>query len=77
MTNKINDLLNTIVKASSNFLAHHKGLPVLMGVGLAILGLIVNLLPAWPLITWLAQTDVLLHLSVIFGLLGILIGDAL
>ena len=77
LVTKINELLNEGLKIVSDYLAHHKGAPVLFAVGLAILGLIANLLPQWPFITWLAQTDILLHLSVIIGLLGLLIGDAL
>ncbi|MBN1935286.1 MAG: hypothetical protein JW934_11500 [Anaerolineae bacterium] len=71
------DLLDTI----SHFLAHNKGLPVFLGVGLALLGLILNCIPNlygepgfWG---WMARSDVLLHLGVIIGLLGILLGDAL
>jgi hypothetical protein len=71
------DLLDTL----SHFLAHNKGLLVFVGVGLAALNLLLSLIVGaesgpgfW---TWLARTNVLLHLGVIVGLLGILIGDAL
>ncbi|MGC9520406.1 MAG: hypothetical protein ACP5HG_00815 [Anaerolineae bacterium] len=65
------------LRAASEFLAHRKGLPVLVGTGLVLLNLIILLLPAWPLIAWLADTHLLLHIGVIVGLLGVLIGDAL
>ena len=65
----------------ANFLAHRKGLPVFVGVGLVLVGLVLNLFPAlreaggfWG---WLIHGNLLLHLGVIIGLLGILIGDAL
>ncbi len=74
---KLDAIFNETLKVGSDFLAHHKGIPVLIGVGLVMLGLIVNLLPAWTFIAWLASTDVLLHLGVIVGLIGILVGDAL
>jgi uncharacterized membrane protein len=71
------DLLDTL----SDFLAHNKGLLVFVGVGLAALSMLLSLIVGpesgagfWA---WLAQTHLLLHLGVIVGLLGILIGDAL
>ncbi len=69
--------LNEMLRVSSDYLASHKGVPVLVGVALVFIGLICNLLPPWPVIGWLAHTQLLLHLGVIVGLLGILIGDAL
>lgn len=65
------------MRNAGEFLAHRKGLPVLVGAGLVALNLLVGLLPAWPVIGWLAETDLLMHLGVIVGLLGILLGDAL
>lgn len=71
------DLIDDI----SNYLVHRKGLPVLVGVGLVLVSLVLNLFPAlreaggfWG---WLIQGNLLLHLGVIIGLLGILLGDAL
>lgn len=65
------------LKQMSEFLAHYRGLPVLLGVLLVALNLIFRLLPPWPVIRWLAGTDLLLHVGVITGFLGFLIGDAL
>jgi hypothetical protein len=63
------------------YIAHHKGMPVLIGVGLAIAGLVLNVIPGlgesigfWG---WLVQHDLLLYVGVVVGLLGILLGDAL
>jgi len=65
----------------SGYIAHHKGMPVLIGVGLAIAGLVLNVIPGlgesmgfWG---WLVQHDLLLYVGVVVGLLGILLGDAL
>jgi hypothetical protein len=69
--------MNELLKKVSEFLAHHKGLPVLAGIGLVLLNLLFNLLPHWPVITWLADTALFLHLGVVVGLFGILLGDAL
>lgn len=70
-------MLIKFLRATSEFLAHRKGLPVLVGVGLVLLNLIVVLLPAWPVIAWLADTHLLLHIGLTVGLLGVLVGDAL
>ena len=71
------DLLDQL----SHLLVHNKGLLVFVGVGLVALNLLLSLTIGaesgagfWA---WLVRTDVLLHLGVIVGLLGILIGDAL
>ena len=70
------DLLDQI----SHMLAHNKGLLVFVGVGLAAFNLLLSLVireGGAGLGAWLVRTDLLLHLGVIVGLLGILIGDAL
>jgi hypothetical protein len=71
------DLLDVI----SDYVAYHKGVPVLVGVGLAVVGLVLTLVPALRegagVLGWLAQSHLFLYLSVIVGLLGILAGDAL
>jgi hypothetical protein len=65
----------------SNFMAHNKGLLVFVGVGLALLSLVLSafpsLLSAPGFGGWLVRSHALLHLGVIVGFLGILIGDAL
>jgi len=58
----------------SGYIAEHKGVPVLAGVLLVILNFAVALLAPG---TWLAGTHLLLHLGVVVGLIGILLGDAL
>jgi hypothetical protein len=69
--------MNELLKKASEFLAHNKGFPVLIGIGMVILSLVFNLLPPWPVIGWLADTELFLHVGVIIGLFGILLGDAL
>ncbi len=66
-----------LISDVGNFLAHRKGLPVLVGAGLVLLNLILRWLPEWPVIVFLVQDDFFLHVGVIIGLLGILLGDAL
>jgi len=69
--------MNEIIKNTGDFLARYKGLPVLIGIGMILINLVLNLLPQWPVVHWLAQTDILLNLGVVIGLFGILLGDAL
>lgn len=66
-----------LLQRISNFLAQLPGLPVLIAVGLVILNLVLRFLPAWPVVGWLAQTDLLLHIGLILGFVGILLGDVL
>lgn len=71
---------NRMVKVISDigtFLAHRKGLPVFVGAGLVLLNLILRWLPEWPVVVFLVQDDFFLHVGIILGLLGILLGDAL
>ena len=66
---------------TSDWLAHNKGLPVFVGVGLVLINLLLSvhtsLLEISGTLGWLARTDLLLHVGIIVALLGILVGDAL
>lgn len=70
-----------VLDVLSNFIAHHKGVPVLIGVGLALVGLILTFFPALAdgsgIVGWISRSHLMLYLGVIVGLLGLLIGDAL
>jgi hypothetical protein len=52
------------------------GLPIVVAIGLVILNLVFQFLPDWPVVGWLARTHLLLHVGLILGLLGVLLGDA-
>jgi len=65
------------LRITSDYLANRKGLPVLIGVVLIALNLVATFLPPWPVVGWLAETDLLLHVGVSVGLIGVLLGDAL
>jgi hypothetical protein len=71
------DLIDTL----ADFIAHNKGLPVFVGIGLCIVGLIFTCIPGLRnssgFVGWMVRSDLLLYLGVIVGLLGILLGDAL
>ncbi|MFQ6101437.1 MAG: hypothetical protein ACE5OS_09420 [Anaerolineae bacterium] len=73
MTGKLLKLLERI----GGFLARVPGLPVLVAVGLVILNFVLQLLPDWPVVGWLARTHLFLHLGVILGFLGVLLGEVL
>jgi len=61
----------------SDWIVRSKGAPVLFGVLLVILNLLLQPLGGVPYIGVIFRIHLLLHLGVIIGLLGILIGDAL
>jgi len=65
------------LKRLSELLARVPGVPVLIAVGLVIVNFVLQLLPAWPVVGWLARTDLLLHVALVLGFVGILLGDAL
>jgi hypothetical protein len=65
------------LKRISEFLARMPGVPILVAVGLVVLNFALQLVPDWPVISFLARTHLFLHVGVILGLLGILLGDAL
>jgi len=70
-------MINRIIKVSLDFLARLPGLPVLLAVLLIVLNFIFRLLPDWPVVVWFVRTDMLLHIGLVLGFLGILLGDAL
>lgn len=61
----------------SEYLAHNKAMPVFLGVLLVILNYGMQFFVRMPVIGFIGSTNLLLHLGVIVGLLGILLGDAL
>ena len=61
----------------SEYLARNKAMPVFLGVLLVILNYGLQFFVNLPVIGFIGGTNLLLHLGVIVGLLGILLGDAL
>lgn len=66
-----------LLKRSGDFLARVPGLPIIVAVGLVALNFVLQLLPAWPVVGWLAHTHLFLHVGLILGFLGVLLGEAL
>jgi hypothetical protein len=65
------------LKRTSDFLARFPGLPVLVGLALIVLNFVLRLLPPWPVVGWMAQADLLLHLGLVVSLIGVLLIRAL
>lgn len=70
----LESLLNRLLDYLSEQLAQRRGLPVLLGIGLVILNFVFQFIPGLKVLT---TGGLLLHLGVIVGLLGILLGDIL
>jgi hypothetical protein len=71
-------MVGELLQRVSDFLARLPGLPILIAIVLVALNFLLQLLPAtWPVVGWLAHTNLLLHLGLILGFLGVLLGDAL
>ncbi|MEK6574937.1 MAG: hypothetical protein AABZ58_11585 [Chloroflexota bacterium] len=62
-----------ILDRLSEFLSKRRGLPTMIAILLVVINLILQFIPG---IEWLARTNILLHIGVIVGLLGILLSAA-
>jgi len=67
---KLNDFLDT----ASEFLAHRKGLLPLVGAGLVLLNLLIQLVAGG---SWLASSNLFLHLGILVAILGFMLAWAL
>jgi hypothetical protein len=77
-----------LLDRTGDIIARYRGLPVLVGVALVILNYV--LAAAWPsvetaqvsnvflrIVRFVIVTNLFLHLGVIVGLVGVLLGDAM
>jgi len=74
--NKLDTLLSKILDGISDYVSAHRGVPVLIGVLLVVLNYSLLIIPDVQL-GFVETTNLLLHLGVIVGLIGVLLGDAL
>lgn len=74
--NKLDALLSKIIDRSSDYVSAHRGVPVLIGVLLVVLNYILLVIPGIQ-VGFVETTNLLLHVGVIVGLIGVLLGDAL
>jgi hypothetical protein len=74
---KLDALLTRVLDGISDYVAGgHRGVPVLIGVLLVLLNYLLLIIPGIQL-GFVESTNLLLHVGVIVGLLGVLLGDAL
>ena len=73
---KIDRLFSKALDRVSDYVAGHRGVPILLALGLVVLNYILRVIPGEQL-GFVEGTDLLLHLAVLIGLLGVLLGDAL
>lgn len=66
--------LLAFIQRIADFLEGVKGLPILVGILLVILNFIAQSIPG---LAFLSDSNLLLHLGVVVGLLGILLAEAL
>lgn len=73
MTNREERTIEGLNRFTS-WLAARRGVPILIGILLVVLNFIVQFIPG---LGWLAGVDLLLHLGIVFGLVGILVAIAI
>ncbi len=66
------DRLNRFLDATSEFLAHRKGLLPLVGMGMVMLNYVLQFIPGW-----VGGTNLFLHLGVLVITIGIMLAWAL
>ena len=74
--NKLDAWLSKVLDRISDYVSAHRGMPVLLGVLLVVMNYILLIIPGVQL-GFVETTNLFLHLGVIVGLLGVLLGDAL
>ncbi len=73
---KLDAWLSGLLDRISDYVSTHRGVPVLIGVLLVVLNYVLLIIPGVQL-GFVETTNLLLHLGVIVGLVGVLLGDAL
>ena len=73
--NKLDAWLSRLLDGISDYVSTHRGVPVLLGVLLVVLNYLLVIIPGVQL-GFVETTNLFLHLGVIIGLIGVLLGDA-
>jgi hypothetical protein len=76
MIEKLDQFTSQTLDRISDYIANHRGAPILLALGLVVLNYVLRAIPDTQL-GFVESTDLLLHLGVLIGLLGVLLGDAL
>jgi hypothetical protein len=74
--NKLDSLLSRWIDRISDYISKHRGVPILLGVALVVLNYLLLIIPGVQL-GFVETTNLFLHVGVIVGLLGVVLGDAL
>ena len=73
---RLDGWLSRLIDGISDYVSAHRGVPVLIGVLLVGLNYLLVIIPGVQL-GFVETTNLCLHLGVIVGLIGVLLGDAL
>jgi hypothetical protein len=74
--NKLDSSLSRLIDRISDYISGHRGVPILLGVVLVVLNYVLLIIPGVQL-GFVETTNLFLHVGVIVGLMGVLLGDAL
>lgn len=67
----MHDFMNRLLDWASDFFAHRPGLLPLVAIGLIVLNFLLQIFPGPG--NWLADSNLVLHVGLVLGLLGILL----
>ena len=73
---KLDLFLSRVIDRLSDYISAHRGVPILLGVALVMLNYLLLIIPGVQL-GFVEETNLFLHLGVIVGLVGVLLGDSL
>lgn len=73
---RLDATVSRVLDRISDYVANHRGAPLLLALLLVVLNYMLRVIPGVQL-GLVETTDLLLHLGVIVGLVGVLLGDAL
>ncbi len=76
MLHKLDAAASRVLDRISDYVANHRGAPLLLALLLVVLNYVLRVIPGVQL-GFVETTDLLLHLGVVVGLVGVLLGDAL
>lgn len=75
MLQRVDQTLSRVLDRISDYIAAHRGVPILICVPLVIFNYILRAIPGTQL-GFVETTDLFLHLAVLLGLIGVLLGEA-
>jgi hypothetical protein len=73
---KLDKFLSRWIDRFSGYISAHRGVPILLGVAFVVLNYLLLIIPGVQL-GFVEETNLVLHVGVMVGLVGVLLGDAL